>query len=334
MLTLAVDAMGGDLSTNATLPACANFLQNYLDAKIILVGNEQQITKDIKLLKLNFDSNRTSFIYTDQTIVMSDTIETAMRKKRQSSMRLAIEAVKNNNADVCVSSGNTGALMALSHYLLKTISGIDRPAIATFIPNQKNSGTVVLDLGANSDCQAHHLLQFAHMATVMLKAIKNIGNPTVGLLNIGEEIIKGNEVVKKASILLQESELNFFGNVEGNDIFKGTTDIVVCDGFIGNIALKSAEGAAKMISNIIKESFTKNLVTKVLAFICRAVLQEIKQKVDHRKYNGAILLGLNGLVIKSHGSADSFAFFHALSYAYQASKQNMVNSMHNAFKNI
>ncbi|MFM2344829.1 MAG: hypothetical protein RLZZ210_1441 [Pseudomonadota bacterium] len=330
MLTIAVDAMGGDIGVEATLPACAKFLENNKDVKIILVGDELKI-KTHSICQ-NF-TNNIEIIHTDEVVSMDDNVETALRKKRKSSMRLAIEQVKNTNANVCVSSGNTGALMAVSHYLLKTISGIDRPAIATFLPNQKQTGTAVLDLGANADCSAYNLLQFAHMATIMVRAISNIDSPTVGLLNIGEEVIKGNDVVKQAGQLLRESDLNFYGNVEGNDIFKGTTDIVVCDGFVGNVALKAAEGVAKMISTSIKQSFAKNILTKISALLSYNVLQEIKKSVDHRRYNGAMLLGLNGLVVKSHGSADSIAFFYALEYAYRASKYNMIEHMQQKFNN-
>ena len=328
MLTIAVDAMGGDIGVEATLPACAKFLENNRDVNIILVGDENKI-KQHRICH-NFSAN-ISIIHADEIISMEDNIEIALRKKRKSSMRLSIEQVKNGKANVCVSSGNTGALMALSHYLLKTIIGIDRPAIATFLPNQKQGGTAVLDLGANADCSAYNLLQFAYMANIMVKAICNIDSPTIGLLNIGEEVIKGNEIVKQAGQLLRESELNFYGNVEGNDIFKGTTDIVVCDGFVGNVALKAAEGVAKMISSSIKQSFGKNILTKLSALISYSVLREIKNSIDHRRYNGAMLLGLNGLVVKSHGSADKVAFFHALEYAYRASKYNMIEHMQKKF---
>jgi phosphate acyltransferase len=336
MITIAVDAMSGDLGLKATLPACIMFLQSYPDVNIILFGDEVKINAVSKNYIL--PAGRIDIINASEVVEMDDSIETALRKKKQSSMRLCIQSIKDSKSNVCVSSGNTGALMAISRYLLKTIDGIDRPAIATFIPNQKpNSiGTAVLDLGANADCTAEHLLQFAEMAHIMLKAIAHIENPSIGLLNIGEEVIKGNEVAKQAGHLLRDkcdqNKLNFYGNVEGNDIFKGTTDIVVCDGFVGNVALKSSEGVAKMIGNIIKNEFNKNILTKALACICYSVLKNIKYNVDHRRYNGAMLLGLNGLVIKSHGSADDYAFFHALKYAYNASKQDMLQKMQDNFR--
>jgi len=222
--------------------------------------------------------------------------------------------------------------MAISRYLLKTLSGIDRPAIATRMPNQKGTGTTVLDLGANSDCEAFHLLQFAQMANVMVRVIDNKPRPTIGLLNIGEEVIKGNEVVKQAGELLRQSQLNFYGNVEGNDIFKGTTDVVVCDGFVGNVALKTSEGLASMISQMIKEEFGRSLLTKFLAFLALPILLRFRKRVDHRAYNGAMLLGLKGLVIKSHGSADKYAFYVALVRAYEAAKNKMVENIEQVFE--
>ncbi len=340
MLTIAVDAMGGDIGLRATLPACIAFLNKYKDTHIILLGNKEQIQHEFEQNHkdgLHFiKQNKLIIQHSEDVVEMDDSLEVALRKKRKSSMRLAIECVKQNTANVCVSSGNTGALMALSHYLLKNIQGIDRPAIVTTLPNQKNNGTVVLDLGANADCTAKHLLQFAHMASVMLQITQKLPHlPSIGLLNIGEEMIKGNEVVKQATKLLKESGLNFYGNVEGNDIFKGTTDIVVCDGFTGNIALKASEGVAKMISTTMKQSFNANLFTKLSALFASPVLKKIKHAFDHRRYNGAILLGLNGLVVKSHGSADNIAFMHALEYAYNIAQQDMLTHIKHYFeKNI
>jgi phosphate acyltransferase len=336
MLTIAVDAMGGDFGLKTTLPACITFLNTYKDVHILLVGNQEYIKEKIEhehKQSIHFlQENKIRIQHTEEFVAMDDALEIALRKKRKSSMRLAIECVKQNQADVCVSSGNTAALMALSHYVLKNIKGIDRPAIVTTLPNQKNTGTVVLDLGANADCTANHLLQFAHMASIMLQLTKKIDHlPSIGLLNIGEEMIKGNEVVKQAAKLLKDSNLNFYGNVEGNDIFKGTTDIVVCDGFAGNIALKAAEGVAKMISTSMKQSFNANLFTKLSALIAYPVLKKIRYAFDHRRYNGAILLGLNGLVVKSHGGADEMAFFHALEYAYTIAKQNTLTHIKKYF---
>ncbi len=225
---------------------------------------------------------------------MDDPVEVALRKKRDSSMRVAVTQVKEGLAGACISAGNTGALMAVSRYVLKTLEGIERPAIATTIPNEQGWGTTVLDLGANADCEPEHLLQFARMAEAMVAVVDHKEHPTVGLLNIGEEVIKGNEVVKRAGELLRASELNFYGNVEGNDIFKGTTDIVVCDGFVGNVALKSTEGLAKMIGSMIKEEFTRSWFTKLLAAVAMPVLSRLARRLDPARYNGASLLGLRG----------------------------------------
>ena len=246
-------------------------------------------------------------------------------------MRVAIEQVKEGAADAVISSGNTGALMAISRYILKTLDGVDRPAIATAIPNELGRGTTMLDLGANADCEPMHLVQFAQMANVMVQVVDGKPNPSIGLLNIGEEVIKGNEVVKQTSELLRQTNLNFFGNVEGNDIFKGTTDIVVCDGFVGNVVLKASEGLAKMMSGMIREEFNRSLLTKLMALCAMVPLLRVRKRVDHRRYNGAVLLGLRGCVIKSHGSADRFAFGFALDRAYEAAKNRMVERIASAF---
>jgi glycerol-3-phosphate acyltransferase PlsX len=235
-------------------------------------------------------------------------------------------------AHVCVSAGNTGALMALARYLLKTLDGIDRPAIATVLPNRRNAFTTVLDLGANVDCTPEHLLQFAFMGSALVAAVEGKSEPSVGLLNIGEEAIKGSETIKRAAELLRAAaasgQLNFYGNVEGNDIFKGTTDIVVCDGFVGNVMLKSSEGLASMLSDFIREEFTRNVLTRLAALVALPVLARFKKRVDPRGYNGAALLGLRGLVFKSHGSADAFAFEQALTRAYDAARNRLLDRVH------
>ena len=269
---------------------------------------------------------------------MDDPVEVALRRKKDSSMRVAIQQLKAGKqgqpaaAQACVSAGNTGALMAVARYLLKTLEGIDRPAIATVMPNQTGGFTTVLDLGANVDCGPDHLLQFAVMGSALVSAVDGKEEPSVGLLNIGEEMIKGNETIKRAGELLREAgahgQLNFYGNVEGNDIFKGTTDIVVCDGFVGNVALKTAEGLASMISSFIKTEFTRTWWTKAIALLAMPVLQRFKARVDHRRFNGAALLGLRGLVFKSHGSADAFAFEQALNRAYDAARNRLLDRVH------
>jgi glycerol-3-phosphate acyltransferase PlsX len=260
---------------------------------------------------------------------MDDPVEVALRKKKDSSMRVAIQQVKDGKAQAAVSAGNTGALMALARYLLKTVEGIDRPAIAYPLPNAKGGATTVLDLGANVDCTEQHLLQFAVMGSALVSALKHVDAPSVGLLNIGEEAIKGSEMIKRAGELLRSAaasgDLNFHGNVEGNDIFKGTTDIVVCDGFVGNVALKTSEGLAQMIGGFLKEEFSRNPLTKLAALVALPVLAAFKRRVDYRRYNGAALLGLRGLVFKSHGSADAFAFEQALLRAYDAARNNLLD---------
>ena len=229
---------------------------------------------------------------------MDDSVEVALRRKKDSSMRVAAQAVKDGLADACVSAGNTGAWMAISRYVLKTLDGFDRPAIATSIPNQKGGATTMLDLGANVDCSAAHLLQFAIMGTALASTLDRRERPTVGLLNIGEEVIMGNEVVMQAAELLRNSDLNFYGNVEGDDICKGTVDVVVCDGFVGNVVLKSLEGLAKMVASMLREEFTRNTVSMAAGVIAKPVLNRLSYRVDNRRYNGAALLGLRGIVIK------------------------------------
>ena len=320
MITIAVDCMGGDHGPQVTLPACRNFLDQHPDAGLILVGLPDQVGA--------FVHPRASIVTASEVVTMDDPLEIALRKKKDSSMRVAIQQVKDGSAQAAVSAGNTGALMAISRYILKTIDGIERPAIAGQIPNATGGATTVLDLGANVDCSAQHLLQFAVMGSALVSVLNGKESPTVGLLNIGEEAIKGNEVIKKAGELLRSAgksgDLNFFGNVEGNDIFKGTVDIVVCDGFVGNVALKTSEGLASMIGNFLKAEFSRNIFTKLAAIAAYSVLNALKNRVDHRRYNGAALLGLRGLVFKSHGSADVLAFGNALSRAYDAARNNLV----------
>lgn len=244
-------------------------------------------------------------------------------------MRVTVQQVKDGAAQAAVSAGNTGALMAISRYILKTLDGIERPAIAGQIPNATGGATTVLDLGANVDCTAEHLLQFAVMGAALVSVLKGEEQPSVGLLNIGEEVIKGNEVIKKAGELLRSAakngDLNFYGNVEGNDIFKGHVDIVVCDGFVGNVALKTSEGLATMFGTFLKAEFSKNIFTKLAAIAAYSVLNAFKNRFDHRRYNGAALLGLRGLVFKSHGSADTMAFGNALNRAYDAARNNLLD---------
>jgi glycerol-3-phosphate acyltransferase PlsX len=245
---------------------------------------------------------------------MDESPALALRGKKDSSMRVAINLVKSGEAQACVSAGNTGALIATSRFVLKMLPGIDRPALAVVLPTMRGH-TYVLDLGANVDCTAEHLLQFGVMGATLVSSVENKTKPSVGLLNIGEEDIKGNEVVKQAAELLRDSGLNFFGNIEGDDIYKGTTDVVVCDGFVGNVALKTSEGVAQMLSTYLREEFKRNVLTRFAGVVALPVIKAFKRRVDHRQYNGASLLGLRGIVIKSHGSADSYAFGFAIARA-------------------
>jgi glycerol-3-phosphate acyltransferase PlsX len=318
--TVAVDCMGGDHGPRVTVAACRHFLEREPEARLLLVGQPEALAA--------WSHPRGEVVAASEVVAMDDPVEVALRRKKDSSMRVAIQQVKEGRAQAAVSAGNTGALMALARYLLKTLDGIDRPAIASPLPNAKGGATTVLDLGANVDCTEQHLLQFAVMGSALVSALKNVDAPSVGLLNIGEEVIKGSEVIKRAGELLRSAaengDLNFHGNVEGNDIFKGTTEIVVCDGFVGNVALKTSEGLAQMIGGFLKEEFSRNIVTKLAAIVALPVLGAFKNRVDYRRYNGAALLGLRGLVFKSHGSADAFAFEQALVRAYDSARNNLL----------
>ena len=323
--------MGGDHGTPVTLPACRAFLARHPEVELILVGTEAA-------LQTARGWPRCTLVSATEVVTMDDPVEVALRKKRDSSMRVAISQLKAAEgaeaaaAHACVSAGNTGALMAVARYVLKTLEGIDRPAIATVMPNRQDRYTTVLDLGANVDCTPEHLLQFAVMGSALVAAVEGKEEPTVGLLNIGEEAIKGSETIKRAAELLRLAaaggHIHFHGNVEGDDIFKGTTDIVVCDGFVGNVLLKTSEGLAKMLTDFIRQQFTRNLFTKLAAAAAMPVLTHFKARVDPRRYNGAALLGLRGLVFKSHGSADAFAFEQALSRAYDAARNRLLDRVH------
>ncbi len=309
--------MGGDCGLPVTIPAAIDFARKHPDVELLLVGLSDEINKALGA-RGGVVRDRLRIIHASEVVTMADSVEVALRRKKDSSMRLAVQAVKDRQADACVSAGNTGAWMAISRFVLKTLDGIDRPAIATSIPNQAGRATTVLDLGANVDCTAKHLLQFAIMGAALSQVLDHRERPTIGLLNVGQEVIKGNEVVKEAAELLRASTLNFYGNVEGNDIFKGTVDVVVCDGFVGNAVLKSAEGLAKMLSTIIREEFKRSFMSLLAALIAKPVLNRLSQRVDNRRLNGAALLGLRGVVIKSHGSADAYAFGFALERAREA----------------
>ena len=259
---------------------------------------------------------------------MDDPLEIALRRKKDSSMRVAINLVKQGNADACVSAGNTGALMAISRYVLKTLPGVNRPAICSILPNQKDGPTYMLDLGANVDCEPQHLHQFALMGSALVSAMEGNPRPTVGLLNVGEEDIKGNEVVKQTAVLLradhEQGRLNFYGNVEGNDIFKGTTDIVVCDGFVGNVTLKASEGLGRFVKSVLTTEFKSSPLNMLGALIARGALKAISQRMNPSRYNGGSLLGLRGLVFKSHGGADAYGYQWAIKRAFDAAKYDVL----------
>jgi phosphate acyltransferase len=331
---VAVDCMGGDHGPSVTLPACRSFLDSHPQAELLLVGTEEA-------LRPAAGWSRCTLVHASEVIEMDDAVEVALRRKRDSSMRVAIAQLKSDDegqakADVCVSAGNTGALMAVARYVLKTFAGIDRPAIAALLPNARGGFTKVLDLGANVDCTAEHLLQFAVMGSALVSALDGKDEPSVGLLNIGEEAIKGSEIIKQAGELLRAAaaagQLNFHGNVEGNDIFKGTTDLVVCDGFVGNVALKTSEGLAGMLTQMIKQEFSRSPMSKVAALVALPVLKRFKDRVDHRRYSGGALLGLRGLVFKAHGSSDAFAFGKALERAYDAARNRLLDRVHDRIR--
>lgn len=323
MITIAVDCMGGDHGPKVTLPACRAFLDKHSDVALVLVGQADALA--------GFSHPRATLVVATEVVSGDDPIEVALRRKKDSSMRVAIAQVKDGTAQAVVSAGNTGALMAISRYLLKTLDGIERPAIAAQMPNAKGGATTMLDLGANVDCPAEVLLQFAVMGSALVSVLSDNDNPSVGLLNIGEEVIKGSETAKATGELLRAAgaagDLNFFGNVEGNDIFKGTVDLVVCDGFVGNVVLKSSEGLASMLMNFLKAEFGRSVLSKMAALVAYPVLMALKRRFDPRRYSGGVLLGLRGLVFKSHGGADDLAFEFALLRAYEAARHGLLDRL-------
>ncbi|MDH5612573.1 MAG: phosphate acyltransferase PlsX [Gammaproteobacteria bacterium] len=310
---IALDAMGGDFGPEVVLPAAVQVLKKHKNVSIILVGDEAVLKAQAEQNGIDL-TGRIEIQHASQVIEMHDEPALAIRKKKDSSMRVAIDLVHQGRAQAAVSAGNTGALMGTAKFVLKTISGIDRPAICTTIPSVTGH-THMLDLGANVDCTAENLFQFAVMGSVLAEAVDNVERPRVGLLNIGSEAMKGNALVKEADALLASAPINYIGFVEGDDIYNGRTDVVVCDGFVGNVSLKTSEGVAKMISHFMKEEFTKSLYNKIAAMIAMPVLKSFRKRIDPRAYNGASMLGLNGIVIKSHGGADIFGFANAIEIA-------------------
>lgn len=319
--TIALDAMGGDFGPSVVVPAAQNVLRSHEQLRLILVGDEAVLHEYLEQHRVAPDE-RLSIRHASQRVEMDELPSQALRGKKDSSMRVAVDLVKKGEAHACVSAGNTGALMATARFVLKTLPGIDRPAIISSLPSMIGH-THLLDLGANVQASPAHLFQFAVMGSVLTSAVDNIARPRVGLLNVGEEEIKGDEAVKEAARLLSASDLNYIGFVEGDDIYKGTADVIVCDGFTGNVALKSSEGVAQMIGHFIRAEFGRNLLTRAAGIIALPVLRAFRRKIDPRSYNGASFVGLRGIVIKSHGSADDVAFTNAIAEAVTEVKKNV-----------
>lgn len=310
---IALDAMGGDHGPQVTVPAAKRALSEIPDIQLILVGDEAQLRGELEKLGMSNEA-RISIQHASEVVAMDEAPVLALKKKKDSSMRVAINLVKEQKAQACVSAGNTGALMATSKFVLKTIPGISRPAICSILPSITGH-TLMLDLGANLECSPENLLEFAIMGSVLAQSVDGLEKPTVGLLNIGSEAMKGSESIKKASQLIALSGVNYYGFVEGDDIYKGTVNVIVTDGFVGNVSLKTGEGLAALVNHVLKTEFKKNLVTKFAAIIALPVLSAVRKILDPRRYNGASLLGLNGIVVKSHGGADISSFFNAIKIA-------------------
>ena len=312
-VAIALDAMGGDSGPEAVVPAALAILERDDSVNLSLVGLSDTLD-DARRVAGDQYGDRLRYVIATEVVEMDDHPADALRRKKKSSLRLAIQEVKDGTADACVSAGNTGALMATARYLLKTLPGIDRPAIISAVPGL-NGPSFMLDLGANIGCSAQHLLQFALMGSVVAEDILDIERASVGLLNVGQEDIKGNDVVREAGGLLAQSGLNYIGFVEGDDIFSGKANVIVSDGFVGNVALKTMEGVASLIGSYLREEFHRNSLRKVQGLIAAPALKALRDRLDARRYNGASLVGLNGVVIKSHGGADKFAFETAVNTA-------------------
>jgi phosphate acyltransferase len=313
-VVISLDAMGGDHGPSVVIPAAVDVLKAHPQLKVILVGRETVLRDHLGQLSLDGARSRIEILHASEVVEMTDSPSQALRGKKDSSMRVAINLVKDGRADACVSAGNTGALMATARFVLKTLPGIDRPAIIAAIPS-RTGHTHMLDLGANADCEPEHLLQFAVMGAVIAECVHGVPSPRVGLLNIGEEAIKGTEEIKLAGAMLAESDVNYVGFVEGTDIFTGELDVVVTDGFTGNVALKSIEGVAKLFGAEMKDALNANILTKFLALMAMPILRRLKNRLNPKKYNGASLVGLRGIVLKSHGSADRESFANAIEIA-------------------
>jgi len=322
-ITVAVDCMGGDHGPQVTVPAALAFQREQAGVNLALVGQGVVIERELAAHGAQ-PGPHLRVRHAAEVVAMDEPPVQALRFKKNSSMRIAVNLVKSGEAHACVSAGNTGALMAISRFVLKTLPGIDRPAIAAVLPNVRGSYTTVLDLGANVDCTPEQLMQFGVMGAMLVAALEHNDRPSVGLLNIGVEDIKGNDTVKQAADLLRASGLNFYGNVEGDDIYKGTTDVVICDGFVGNSVLKASEGVAMMIVGFLRQEFSRNRWRKLAALASLPVLNALRERMDPGRYNGASLLGLRGIVIKSHGSADAYAFGRALARAAEEVRNDVV----------
>jgi glycerol-3-phosphate acyltransferase PlsX len=324
--------MGGDHGAHVTVPAVLEYLARDPESAFVLVGRHDVVEAELSRARASV-GERLRVRHATEVVEMDEQPAAALRGKKDSSMRVAISLVQKGEAQACVSAGNTGALMAISRFVLRTLPGIDRPAIATILPTLKGH-TCVLDLGANVDCTAEHLLQFGIMGSELVACVDSKSEPTVGLLNIGQEDIKGNEVVKRAAELLRASDLNFRGNIEGDDIYKGATDVVVCDGFVGNVALKTSEGLAQMLATYLREEFRRTAFTKIAGLVASPIINAFKRRVDHRRYNGATLIGLRGIVIKSHGSADVFAFGFAIQRAVEEARTGVLRHIEERMAHI
>ena len=313
--------MGGDHGPGVVVPAALETVAEVSDIDLVLVGSEPVIAAALERNRA-IPSDRISIQHASQSVEMDEPPSQALRSKRDSSMRVVLDLVRDGTADACVSAGNTGALMAMARFVLKTLPGIDRPAIISAIPTETGH-THVLDLGANVESTSRHLFEFAVMGSELVSAVDDIRRPSVGLLNIGQEDIKGNEQVKEAAHLLAASGLHYIGFVEGDDIYRGTANVVVCDGFVGNVALKSSEGVARMISDLMRDEFERTFVSRLVGFLARPILRNLAGRMDPRSYNGASFVGLRGIVIKSHGSADVVAFKRAIVEAVAEIRKNV-----------
>ena len=340
MITLSIDAMGGDRGPTATVPAALEVLKRHPEVRLILVGHAEDLTRRLSASGMRVGERlggerladeRLEIVDASELVEMDDAPAFALRKKKDSSMRVALNLVQEGRADACISSGSTGALLATARFLLKTIPGITRPAICSGLPRMSGK-TYVLDLGANLDSPPEILFQFGLMGSALINCLDGKANPTVGLLNIGVEDVKGNDTIKAAAALFKSSALNYIGYIEANDIYAGETDLVVCDGFVGNMVLKAAEGVAQMITGAIRDEFGRNAVTRCAGLLAKPVLSAIGARFDHRRYNGASLLGLRGTVVKSHGGADAVAFRCAMEVGIKEVDNGLVRKIEEAMK--